>query len=119
MIYLRSFPCIFSHVYVYREGKTMNKTRVMLADDHVLLTDVLASFLAPRFEIVGIATDGRSLLAKAKKDRPDVIVLDISMPELNGIDAARMLQKQVSTCRLLFLSMHSDFPLVEEAFRAG
>jgi DNA-binding NarL/FixJ family response regulator len=97
----------------------MSRTRIMLADDHTVLLEALTNFLEPRFEIVGLASDGRSLVAKAKKDRPDVIVLDISMPDLNGIDAARMLQKEGSTSRLLFMSMHSDFPLVEEAFRVG
>jgi len=97
----------------------MNRTRILLADDHTVLIDALVNFLASQFEIVGIARDGRSLIAMAKQDRPDVIVTDISMPDLNGIDAARILRKEVSFAKLLFLSMHSDLPLVEEAFRAG
>jgi DNA-binding NarL/FixJ family response regulator len=97
----------------------MNRTRILLADDHTVLIDALVNFLANQFEIVGIARDGRSLIAMAKQDRPDVIVTDISMPDLNGIDAARILRKEVSFSKLLFLSMHSDLPLVEEAFRAG
>ena len=100
-------------------GINMNRTRILLADDHTVLIDALVNFLANQFEIVGIARDGRSLIAMAKQDRPDVIVTDISMPDLNGIDAARILRKEVSFAKLLFLSMHSDLPLVEEAFRAG
>jgi DNA-binding NarL/FixJ family response regulator len=100
-------------------GINMNRTRILLADDHTVLIDALVNFLANQFEIVGIARDGRSLIAMAKQDRPDVIVTDISMPDLNGIDAARILRKEVSFSKLLFLSMHSDLPLVEEAFRAG
>jgi len=97
----------------------MNRTRILLADDHSVLTDALVNLLAQQFDIVGVARDGRSLVTKAKQDRPDVIVTDISMPDLNGIDAARILRKEVSTSKLLFLSMHADLPLVEEAFRAG
>jgi len=100
-------------------GWNMNRTRILLADDHTVLIDALVNFLANQFEIVGIARDGRTLIAMAKQDRPDVIVTDISMPDLNGIDAARILRKEASFSKLLFLSMHSDLPLVEEAFRAG
>src|SRR5215467_3570702 len=97
----------------------MNRTRILLADDHTVLTDALVNLLALHFEIVGVARDGRSLLGLAKQERPDVIVTDISMPDLNGIDAARMLRKEANPSKLLFLSMHADLPLVEEAFRAG
>lgn len=97
----------------------MNRTRILLADDHPVLLDALVNLLAQQFEIVGVARDGRALIATAKRDRPDVIVTDISMPDLNGIDAARMLRKEASSSKLLFLSMHADLPLVEEAFRAG
>jgi len=97
----------------------MNRTRILLADDHSVLTDALVNLLAQQFDIVGVARDGRSLVTRAKQDRPDVIVTDISMPDLNGIDAARILRKEASSSKLLFLSMHADLPLVEEAFRAG
>src|SRR5215471_12348030 len=100
-------------------GKNMNRTRILLADDHTVLIDALVNFLANQFDIVGIARDGRTLIAMAKQNRPDVIVTDISMPHLNGIDAARILRKEGSSAKILFLSMHADLPLVEEAFRAG
>ena len=97
----------------------MNRTRVLLADDHAMLTDALVNLIRQEFDVVGVASDGRKMIEMAREKHPDVIVTDISMPELNGIDAARILRKELSTAKLLFLSMHSDLPLVEEAFRAG
>lgn len=97
----------------------MKRTSVLLADDHAVLTESLAHLLREQFEIVGVARDGRSMVDMAKRSRPDVIVTDISMPQLNGIDAARILRKEVRSARLLFLTMHADLPLVEEAFRIG
>ena|SRR3989449_7625198 len=94
-------------------------TRILLADDHLALTDALFHMLKQHFEIVGVAKNGSELLAKAKQARPDVILIDISMPDLNGIDAARKLHKEQIPSKLLFLSMHADLSLVEEAFRAG
>ena len=97
----------------------MNRTRVLLADDHAMLTDALVNLVRQEFDVVGVASDGRKMIEMAREKHPDVIVTDISMPELNGIDAARILKKELSTAKLLFLSMHADLPLVEEAFRAG
>ncbi len=97
----------------------MNRIRVLLADDHAMLTDALVNSLRQEFDVVGVAADGRSMIEMAKEKRPDVIVTDISMPELNGIDAVRILRKEMTSIKLLFLTMHSDLPLVEEAFRAG
>jgi len=95
------------------------KTRVLLADDHLVLTDALVNLLKQQFDIIGVAKNGTELIAKARDARPDVIVIDISMPDLNGIDAARKLREEQSPSKLLFLSMHADAPLVTEAFRAG
>jgi DNA-binding NarL/FixJ family response regulator len=97
----------------------MNRTTVLLADDHVMLMDGLVHFVRREFDIVGVALDGRAMVEMAKQSRPDVIVTDISMPHLNGLDAARILKKEASPAKLLFLSMHADLSLVEEAFRAG
>jgi DNA-binding NarL/FixJ family response regulator len=97
----------------------MNRTSVLLADDHVMLTDALVNLVRQEFEVIGVARDGRAMVEMARQSRPNVIVTDISMPHLNGIDAARILRKEASSARLLFLSMHADLPLVEEAFRAG
>jgi DNA-binding NarL/FixJ family response regulator len=97
----------------------MNRTTVLLADDHAMLLDGLTNLAKQEFEIVGVVRDGRALVEMAKQKQPDVIVTDISMPQLNGIDAARILKKESITAKLLFLTMYSDLPLVEEAFRAG
>ena len=97
----------------------MTRTSVLLADDHVMLMDSLVHMVRQDFEIVGVARDGRTMVEMARQYHPDVIVTDISMPQLNGIDAARILRKEAISGKLLFLTMHADLPLVEEAFRAG
>jgi DNA-binding NarL/FixJ family response regulator len=97
----------------------MNRTRVLLADDHTVLMDGLATLVGRELNVVGVARDGRTMIEMAKQLHPDVIVTDISMPDLNGIDAVRMLQKEPNFPKFLFLSMHSDLALVEEAFRVG
>ena len=97
----------------------MKRIRVLLADDHQMLMDALKSVLEPRCEVVGAVTDGHSLLEAAEKLRPDVIVLDIAMPQLNGLDAARKLQRKMPAVKLIFMTMNEDPYLVGEAFRAG
>jgi len=97
----------------------MNRTRVLLADDHTMLLDGLATVVNKELNVVGVARNGRGMIEMAKQLRPDVIVTDISMPDLIGIDAVRILQKEAMTTRFLFLSMHADLPLVKEAFQAG
>jgi len=97
----------------------MSRTTVLLADDHVMLVQALVPLVQQEFEVVGVAHDGREMLDIARQRRPDVIVTDISMPYLNGIDAARILLKEPNSPRFMFLTMHSDLPLVVEAFRAG
>lgn len=95
------------------------RPRLLLADDHTLLLEGIRLLLEPEFELVGSVEDGQALLAAAKKLKPDVILLDISMPILNGIDAARQLRKLLPSARLIFLTMHADPDYVAEAFRAG
>ena len=97
----------------------MKRIRVLLADDHQMLMDALKSVLEPRCEVVGAVTDGHSLLEAAEKLRPDVIVLDIAMPQLNGLDAARKLQQKMPAVKLIVMTMNEDPYLVGEAFRAG
>ncbi len=97
----------------------MKRPRVLLADDHLMLVDALKSVLEPRCEVVGAVTDGRSLLEAADKLRPDVIVVDIAMPQLNGLDAARKLQQKLPAIKLIVMTMNEDPYLVGEAFRAG
>jgi DNA-binding NarL/FixJ family response regulator len=97
----------------------MKRIRVLLADDHQMLIDALKSVLEPRCEVVGAVTDGHSLLEAAEKLRPDVIVLDIAMPQLNGLDAGRKLQQKMPAVKLIFMTMNEDPYLIGEAFRAG
>mgnify|MGYP001585981040 CR=1 FL=1 len=95
------------------------KPRLLLADDHTLLLEGIRLLLEPEFNLVGSVEDGQALLAAAKTLKPDVILLDISMPRLNGIDAARRLRKLLPSARLIFVTMHADADYVAEAFRAG
>jgi DNA-binding NarL/FixJ family response regulator len=97
----------------------MSRTTVLLADDHAMLMDSLVPLIRQEFDIVGVVRDGRALLEMARQHHPDVIVTDISMPHLNGLDAARILVKEANSAKLLFLTMHADLPLVVEAFKAG
>ena len=97
----------------------MKRSTVLLADDHDVLIDGLVPVLRRDFEVVGVARDGRTMIEIAKEKRPDVIVTDITMPNLSGIDAARMLRQDIPSIKILFLTMHSDLPLVREAFRVG
>lgn len=98
---------------------TMPKPRLLLADDHTLVLEGLCRLLDGEFEVVGAVENGRLLVEAAETLRPDVILLDISMPLLNGIDAARLLQASVPESKLLFVTMHADREYVREAFRAG
>jgi DNA-binding NarL/FixJ family response regulator len=93
--------------------------RLMLADDHALMLEGLTRLLAGEFEIVGTAADGRTLVAEAERLRPDVIVLDIGMPELNGIEAARQLTKLLPSAKIVFITQQLDPAYVHAAFTAG
>src|SRR5580698_4245914 len=97
----------------------MPKTRVLLADDHTLVAEGLKSILEDPFDLVGVVYDGRALLEAAEKLRPDVIVTDISMPLLNGLDAVRQIRASHPETRIIILTMHRDAHLAAEAFRAG
>lgn len=97
----------------------MNRPRVLLADDHTMILAGLRSLLESDFDLVGTAEDGRALLDAAAQLKPDVIMIDISMPLLNGIEAARQLKKAVPQSKIIFLTMHADVAYVKEAFRAG
>jgi DNA-binding NarL/FixJ family response regulator len=97
----------------------MMRARVLLADDHTLVLEGLRKILEDDFDLVGLAEDGRALVEMATRLEPDVIVLDISMPKLNGLDAARQLKKLLPTTKLIFLTMHGDASYANEAFRAG
>ena len=95
------------------------KPRLLLADDHAIMVDGLRRLLEPNFELVGTVGDGWALLESAEKLKPDVIVVDISMPLLNGIEAVRRLKKVVPRCKIVVLSMHEDVQIAAESLRAG
>ena len=98
----------------------MKGTRVLLADDHTLLLGALEKLLSEEdCDIVGQVSDGRALVAAAERLKPDVIVLDISMPLLNGLEAARQIKQKLRNVKLVFLTMNEDADLAAEAFRAG
>jgi DNA-binding NarL/FixJ family response regulator len=92
---------------------------LVLADDHSLVAAGLRSILEGKFDVVGMADNGRALVRTAEQLRPDAVLLDISMPELNGIEAARQLRKLLPEVKLIFVSMHTDATFVREALRAG
>jgi DNA-binding NarL/FixJ family response regulator len=93
--------------------------RVLLADDHVLVAEGIQKLLEPVFELVGIVADGRSLVAAASKLQPDIAVVDISLPLLNGLDASRRIKKTNPDIKIIILTMHSEPNFVTEAFRVG
>lgn len=97
----------------------MNPPRVLLADDHAIVIEGLRRVLEPGFDIVGEVKDGRSLVLSAERLRPDIIIADISMPLLNGIEAARQVRKINRKVKIIFLTMHPDVTYVVEGFRAG
>jgi DNA-binding NarL/FixJ family response regulator len=97
----------------------MKKPRLLLADDHTILVEGLKALLAPEFDAVATAGDGRAVLEAAKKCQPEIILLDISMPGLNGIEAARRLQQSNPDAKLIMLTMHGDVSFVRAAFEAG
>jgi DNA-binding NarL/FixJ family response regulator len=97
----------------------MKRPRVLLADDHRLLRDVFSRILESTCEVVGAVADGRALLSAAAELQPDIVVLDIAMPLLNGLDAARQLKDSMPQVKLIFLTVNEDPDVAAEAFRAG
>ena len=97
----------------------MPRPRVLLADDHRLVVEACVGLLEPACEVVGIVTDGRALLPQAIALRPDVIVLDIGMPLLNGLDAGRQIKQSMPGVKLIFLTMNEDPELAKEALALG
>jgi DNA-binding NarL/FixJ family response regulator len=97
----------------------MKLTRVLLADDHPLTLEGLRAFLAPHIQSIGTVTDGRALVEAALRLKPELIILDITMPLLNGIDAAILIRKSLPDVKLLFVTMHVNPVYLESALRAG
>jgi DNA-binding NarL/FixJ family response regulator len=97
----------------------MRSAKVLLADDHTIVAAGLSSLLKERFDLVGVVGDGKKLVEMVGKLRPDVVVSDIGMPVLSGLDALRRLRAEGVDTRFIFLTMHDDAQLATEAFRAG
>jgi len=97
----------------------MSLPRVLLADDHALLLGAFEKLLAGECDIVGQVNDGRALVAAAEALKPDLIVLDISMPVLNGLEAGRQIKEKQRHVKLVFLTMNEEADLAAEAFRSG
>jgi DNA-binding NarL/FixJ family response regulator len=97
----------------------MMRQRIFLADDHSLLLEAFSKLLETKYDIVGTATDGRKMLAAVSKLKPDVVLMDIAMPNLNGFDAGEKLKKMLPDVKLVFLTVNEDPEMVTEAFRIG
>ncbi len=97
----------------------MDRIRVLLADDHEAMLDRVAGLLATECNVVGTATDGQQALDAVRELKPDVLVLDISMPVMNGIETARRLTEAGSETRIVFLTVHDDPGFAREALEAG
>jgi len=97
----------------------VRRTRLLLADDHPLFLEGVRRLLESKYDVVGTVADGKALIAAAQQLRPDIIVVDISMPEMNGLAAAQAIRKTVPSAKFIVLSVHSDQAYVSEAFRVG
>jgi DNA-binding NarL/FixJ family response regulator len=95
------------------------KARILLADDHFLIAETLSVLLAPHFDVVGVINDGKLVVDEVSRLRPDVVLLDVSMPGVSGLDAARLILEQEPNTKIVFLTMHANKVIVKEAFRAG
>ncbi|HEX9757503.1 MAG TPA: response regulator transcription factor [Nitrospiria bacterium] len=97
----------------------MSRLRVLLADDHKIVVEGLRGLLEPEMELVGTVEDGRALLSAVKHLNPDIVVVDISMPLLNGIDATEQIKKVNKKIKIIFLTMHPDVTYATRAFQVG
>lgn len=97
----------------------MKKPRIILADDHTILLDALRNLVEPEFDVVALCSNGRELLKAATELNPAMIVLDISMPMMNGLNAGQRLKKTLPTVKLVYLTMNQDPEMASEAFRLG
>ncbi len=97
----------------------MNRLRVLIGDDHVLLLNGTKALLETEYDVVGTVTDGRQLVDAALRLRPDVVVLDVSMPHLNGLEAAKRIHAELPSAKLVFLSMHTNPVYLRKAVESG
>ena len=97
----------------------MNRPRVLLADDHLMMREKVTRMLESEFDIIGAVTDGEALLEEAAELDPDIVILDITMPGLPGIEAARRLRETGSHAKIVFLTVHDDPDFIREALTTG
>src|SRR5438445_8227500 len=96
-----------------------NRARILIADDHNLVAELCKRLLEKEFDVVGMVSDGRALVRAAVDLKPDVVVIDIAMPILNGLDAGRQLKETMPAIKLVYLTMNPDVEVAAEAFRRG
>lgn len=97
----------------------MKRTRIILADDHTLLADAIRNLLEPEYQVVGIFSDGESVIEAAEELAPDLVILDVCMPKMNGLTACARLRAVLPKVKIIFLTMNQDMDTAGEAFRAG
>ena len=96
-----------------------HRARLLIADDHTLLAEACKNLLEPEFDVVGIADNGRALLQLASELKPEIVILDIAMPQLNGLDAGKQIKHLLPATKLVFLTMNMSPEVAAEAFRSG
>jgi DNA-binding NarL/FixJ family response regulator len=96
-----------------------HRARLLIADDHTLVAEACKNLLEPEFEVVGIVDNGRALLERARELKPDVVILDIAMPQLNGLDAGEEIKRLLTATKLVYLTMNMSPDVAAEAFRRG
>ena len=96
-----------------------HRARLVIADDHTLLAEACKHLLEPEFDVVGIADNGRALLQLASELKPEIVILDIAMPQLNGLDAGKQIKHLLPATKLVFLTMNMSPEVAAEAFRSG
>ncbi|MGA8043732.1 MAG: response regulator transcription factor [Terracidiphilus sp.] len=99
--------------------ESRHRPRLLIADDHKLVAEACKGLLEPEFDVIALVPDGRALLEAAAELRPDVVILDIAMPELNGLDAGEQIKHQNRSTKLIYLTMTLDPEVAAEAFRRG
>jgi DNA-binding NarL/FixJ family response regulator len=96
-----------------------NRSRILIADDHTLVAELCKQLLETEFDVVGTVSDGHALVRAAGELKPDVVVVDVAMPNLNGLDAGQQVKQMLPAVKLIFLTMNPDIEIAAEAFRRG
>jgi len=95
------------------------RPKILIADDHVLIAEACAKLLEPQYEVVGTVADGQALLREVVRIHPDLVLIDIAMPLLNGLDAAQQIKHKLPDVKIIFVTMLQDVNVIAEAFRRG